>query len=172
MRIAASPEGRPKSLPAGGLPTVLMMAALVVGLELAGQSLMPIQANASESPTTQVAQLDAGREAASPAGRKAMMVPFADGLWVPVDGTQAVSIPDEQMTIVGLNEAMRVYARAGGGGGGGPTNAEWRPGTVFVRIAPGLYWPLEPRQSEAGTMPQRPLDQRPGTDPRMEKPLP
>lgn len=91
--------------------------------------------------------LDAAPQAIDPAARDKLVLPFGKRLWRPIKGEALTALPDDQMAVVGLNEATRIYARAGGGGGG--PKLEWKAGEVFVRVAPGKYLALEPIDAPA-----------------------
>lgn len=85
--------------------------------------------------------LDAAPQAIDPKQRDKFLLPFGKRLWRPIKGAAIASLSDDQMAVVGLNEATRIYARAGGGGG---PRGDWKPGEVFIRVAPGKYLALEP----------------------------
>jgi hypothetical protein len=108
-----------------------LAGALVIGL--AGLAMAQRVASSTD--------LDAAPQALDPAKRHQMVLPFGSGFWRPVSGEAVVSLPDDQMTVVGLNEATRIYAPAGGGGG---RRQGWQAGEVYIRVGAGKYLALKP----------------------------
>lgn len=123
---------------------VPLAALAIIPLAVIVNQVRPAVGTPPASGSITVAQGDPGPQALDPEVRKKLVVAFGDGLWVPVEGKGPVRLPDEQMNVVGIGDAMRVYAMAGGGGGG-PT-LDWQAGEVFIKVGEGLYWPLRPRQ--------------------------
>jgi hypothetical protein len=109
-----------------------------------------------------VAQAEPGAKLLDPAIRERLVVAFADGFWVPIEGARPQPLPDDQMNVVGTGDTLRVYARAGGGGGG-PT-LDWRAGDVFVKVGKDLYLPLRPQTRTPPPAQVRP-DHRPLSEP-------
>lgn len=158
-------------VPAGGRrfgPSrwVPLAALALLPLAMLANQIRPADGKPPASGRMTVAQGDQGPQALDPAVRRTLVVPFGEGLWVPIEGQGPVRLPDAQMNVVGTGESMRVYARAGGGGGG-PT-LDWQAGDVFIKVGEGLYWPLAPRQRTpppGQARPERRPQREPGPQP-------